>query len=176
MAAFEALGGAPSEILYDRLRTAVTGEDAEGVVVFNKGLVELGRHYGFPPKACRPYRAKTKGKVERPFRTVREDFFLARSFRDLDDLNAQFRQWLDGIANARTHTTTQRVVSEHFADEPAAAAGRPVPGGAAAGPADHPRGHGLGGRQPVFGARPDAQARSRCRRSPARCASTRATR
>lgn len=117
MAAFEAMGGVPSEVLYDRMRTAVTGEDAEGIVVFNKGLVELGRHYGFLPKACRPYRAKTKGKVERPFRYIREDFFLARSFRDLDDLNAQFRQWLDEVANARTHATTQRVVSEHFADE-----------------------------------------------------------
>ena len=164
VAAFEALGGVPSEVLYDRMRTAVVGEDAEGVVVFNKSLVELGRHYGFLPKACRPYRAKTKGKVERPFRYIREDFFLARSFRDLDDLNAQFRQWLDQVANARTHATTRRVVSEHFADErphlqPLPA--RPVPGGAAAGPADHPRGHGLGGRQPVFGAGPDAQARGR---------------
>lgn len=117
VAAFEALGGAPSEILYDRMRTAVTGEDAEGVVIFNKSLIELGRHYGFLPKACRPYRAKTKGKVERPFRYIREDFFLARSFRDLDDLNAQFRQWLDGVANVRTHATTQRVVAEHFAEE-----------------------------------------------------------
>jgi transposase len=117
VAAFEALGGVPSEVLYDRMRTAVTGEDAEGVVVFNKSLVELGRHYGFLPKACRPYRAKTKGKVERPFRYIREDFFLARGFRGLDDLNAQFRQWLDQVANARTHATTRRVVSEHFTDE-----------------------------------------------------------
>jgi transposase len=117
VAAFEAMGGVPSEVLYDRMRTAVAGEDAEGTVLFNKSLVALGRHYGFLPKACRPYRAKTKGKVERPFRYIREDFFLARSFRDLDDLNAQFRQWLDGVANARTHATTQRVVSEHFAAE-----------------------------------------------------------
>ncbi len=107
----------PSEVLYDRMHTAVTGEDAEGVVVFNKSLVEVGRDHGFLPKACRPYRAKTKGKVERPFRYIREDFFLARSFRDLGDLNAQFRQWLDGVANARTHATTQRVVAEHSAEE-----------------------------------------------------------
>jgi hypothetical protein len=99
------------------MRTAVSGEDADGGVVFNKTLLELARHYGFLPKACRPYRAKTKGNVERPFRYVREDFFLARSFRDLDDLNAQFRQWLDGVANVRTHATTQRVVAEHFAEE-----------------------------------------------------------
>ena len=115
-AAFEALGGVPGEILYDRMRTAVNGGDETGVV-YNPVLVACARHYGFQPRACRPYRAKSKGKVERPFRYVREDFFLARSFRDLDDLNGQLRQWLDGVANARTHATTQRVVAEHFAEE-----------------------------------------------------------
>ncbi len=60
---------------------------------------------------------KSKGKVERPFHYVREDFFLARSFRDLDDLNGQLGQWLDEVANARTHATTRRVVCEHFTEE-----------------------------------------------------------
>jgi len=55
--------------------------------------------------------------VERPFRYIREDFFLARSFRNLDDLNDQFRQWLDQVANVRTHATTHRVVNEDFAEE-----------------------------------------------------------
>jgi len=58
-----------------------------------------------------------KGKVERPFRYVREDFFLGRSFRNLDDLNAQFRHWLDTVANPRRHATTGRIVLEHFAEE-----------------------------------------------------------
>ena len=66
---------------------------------------------------ARPYRAKTKGKVERPYRYVRQDFFLARTFRNLDDLNVQFEQWRAGIANRRVHATTQRVVAEHFAEE-----------------------------------------------------------
>jgi transposase len=74
-------------------------------------------HYGYQPKACRPYRAQTKGKVERPYRYVREDFFLAGSFRNLDDLNVQFRTWLDQVANPRMHATTRRVVVEHFAEE-----------------------------------------------------------
>ena len=115
-AAFEALGGVPGEVLYDRMRTAVSGEDETGVI-YNPALVACARHYGFQPRACRPYRAKSKGKVERPFRYVREDFFLARSFRDMDDLNGQLRQWLDEVANKRTHATTRRVVCEHFADE-----------------------------------------------------------
>ena len=117
-AAFEALGGTPVEILYDRMRTVFSREDPEaGHIVYNRTLLEFARHYGYLPKACRAYRAKTKGKVERPFRYVREDFFLARSFRNLDDLNGQFRQWLDHVANARTHATTHRVVAEHFAEE-----------------------------------------------------------
>jgi transposase len=117
VAAFEALGGAPRELLYDRMKTAVLGERDPGGIVYNRALIDLARHYGFHPKACQPYRAKTKGKVERPFRYVREDFFLARSFRDLDDLNAQLRHWLDTVANPRVHATTKRVVNEAFAEE-----------------------------------------------------------
>ncbi len=125
VAAFDAIGGAPREILYDRMKTAVIGEDAEGLVIYNRGLIDLARHFGFHPKVCRPYRAKTKGKVERPFRYIREDFHLARTFHNLDDLNAQFRHWLDTVANPRTHATTGRVVNEAFAEERTAL--RPLP-------------------------------------------------
>ena len=81
LAAFAALDGVPRQILYDRMKTAVSSEDAEGHIVYNRALVDFARHHGFHPKACRPYRAKTKGKVERPYRYIREDFFLARSFQ-----------------------------------------------------------------------------------------------
>jgi transposase len=117
IAALESIGGVPREILYDRMKTAVTGEDLDGLVVYNRALVDLARHYGFQPRACRPYRAKTKGKVERPFRYIREDFFLGGSFRNLDDLNCQLRQWLDNAANPRVHATTRRAVNEAFAEE-----------------------------------------------------------
>ncbi|WP_149649481.1 IS21 family transposase [Azospirillum argentinense] len=122
IAAFDSLGGVPEQILYDRMKTAVLGEIEEPDqptqgIAYNPKLLSLASHYGFLPKACKPYRAKTKGKVERPFRYVREDFFLARSFRNLEDLNVQFTQWLDQLANRRRHATTQRIVAEHFADE-----------------------------------------------------------
>jgi transposase len=115
--AFAALGGVPIEILYDRMKTAVTGEDDAGHIVYNRSLLALAQHYRFQPRACRPYRAKTKGKVERPFSYIRQDFFLGRCFRNLDDLNAQLTGWLDTVANARIHGTTQRVVAEAFAAE-----------------------------------------------------------
>jgi transposase len=127
-AAFEALGGVPAEILYDRMRPVYSHEDpASGHIVYNRTLLDFARHYGFLPKACKPYRAKTKGKVERAYRYIREDFFLGRSFRSHDDLNDQFRQWLDTVANLRVHATTRRVVAEHFADERSSL--RPLPAG-----------------------------------------------
>jgi hypothetical protein len=55
--------------------------------------------------------------VERPYRYIRQDFFLARSFRNLDDLNAQFSAWLAEIANPRRHATTRKIVAEAFAEE-----------------------------------------------------------
>jgi len=118
MEAFEHFGGAPREILYDRMKTAVLGEpEADQPIVYNAKLLGCGAHYGFVPRACQPYRAQTKGKVERPYRYIRADFFLARSFTDLADLNAQLRHWLDTVANARRHGTTERIVAEHFAEE-----------------------------------------------------------
>lgn len=62
IAALEAIDGVPHEILYDRMKTAVIGEDADGLVVYNRSLLDLARHYGFQPKACRPYRPKPKAR------------------------------------------------------------------------------------------------------------------
>ena len=117
LAAFTDLGGVPEEILYDRMKTIVIGEAAAGGIVYNRTLLDFAGHYRFHPKACRPYRAKTKGKVERPFRYIRQDFFVGRTFRNLDDLNAQLVDWLATVANVRVHATTRRVVAEAFAEE-----------------------------------------------------------
>jgi transposase len=47
------LGGVPGEILYDRMKTAVIGEDPDGLVVYKRALLDLARHYGFQPRACK---------------------------------------------------------------------------------------------------------------------------
>jgi len=98
---------ATDEVLHDRMKTAVTGTGPDGGPVFNAALVDLPRHHGAVPRACRPCRPETKGKVERPFSHIRQDFHLGRSFRDLDDLNA-FADWLDTVASVRAHGTTGR--------------------------------------------------------------------
>ncbi|GAB7129643.1 hypothetical protein JCM19000A_41510 [Silvimonas sp. JCM 19000] len=65
--AFEYFGGVPREVLYDNMKTVVTGRDAYGPGLhrFQPAFMDLASHYGFVPRLCRPYRAKTKGKVER---------------------------------------------------------------------------------------------------------------
>ena len=126
-AAFTELGGVPGQLLYDRMKTVVLGEAESGDVVYHPTLLALAAHYGFHPKACRPYRAKTKGKVERPFRYVRQDFFLAGRFDDLEDLNRQFDDWRHQVANQRTHATTGQVV--HVAYEAEQPALQPLPAG-----------------------------------------------
>jgi hypothetical protein len=125
VAAFTAMGGAPQEVLYDRMKTAVFGENTNGVVTYNASLVSLLTHYDCAPHACQPYRAKPKSKVERPFHYIRQGFFLGRTFWYLDDLNAQFDALRVEIANSRVHATTQRVVDEAFAE--ARPALRPLP-------------------------------------------------
>jgi len=115
--AFTVFGGVPEQILYDRMKTAVIGEPQSGHIVYNNRLLALAHHYGFVPKACAAYRAKTKGKIERPYSYIRDDFFLGRRFGDMADLNQQFDQWLTTVANARHHGTTRRVVAEAFAAE-----------------------------------------------------------
>jgi len=129
--AFSALGGVPREILYDQMRTAVLRDIREEAgtrhIVYNASLVALAQHYSFSPRACAAYRAKTKGKVERPFRYIRQDFFLGRRFRDLADMNAQLAEWLAGVANRRRHGTTGRLIDQAFATERGAL--QPLPAG-----------------------------------------------
>jgi len=73
--------------------------------------------YGFTPKACAVRRPQTKGKVERPFSYIYSNFFLGRSFRDLADMNAQGRTWLDTLANRRKHGTTRETPWDRFLRE-----------------------------------------------------------
>jgi hypothetical protein len=64
---------------------------------------------------CRPYRAQTKGKVERPIRYLRDSFLYGRTFLSDADLNAQVLDWLATVANARQHATTHWMPAEQFA-------------------------------------------------------------
>ena len=129
--AFGFLGGVPREILFDQMASVITRDlrDEGSRLVENAEFLRFARHWGFRVRACRPYRAKTKGKVERPIRYLRESFVYARDFVGDDDLNAQAEIWLRHTANVRRHRTTKEKPRDRFDAEERAAlltlAGRP---------------------------------------------------
>jgi transposase len=104
-----AFGGVPDTILFDRMKAVVASAMPDGEAVFTEEMLRFARHYGFQPKACRPYRAKTKGKIERSVSYLRHNFFYGRQFRDLADLNKQLGLWLEQTANSRIHGTTHEI-------------------------------------------------------------------
>jgi hypothetical protein len=135
--AFAAFGGVPRRILYDNMKTVVIERDTygEGQHRFHAGFLDFAKHCGFIIKLCRPYRAKTKGKVERFNGYLRRSFYvplasrLAQSGLQLDVVtaNAEVARWLSDIANERLHGTTQerpaerlRAESEHLQALPSA--------------------------------------------------------
>jgi transposase len=105
--AFEFLGGVPQELLFDQMRSVVLSDERLGGcgLIMNAEFVRFAAHWGFRARACRPYRAKTKGKVERPIRYVRQSFFYGRTFLNDEDLNAQGEHWLQRVCNVRRHRT-----------------------------------------------------------------------
>jgi len=112
-------GGVPAHVLLDNASTMVTERDAygEGEHRFHRDLLALSEEYGFRVRLCRPYRAKTKGKVERFNGYLKSSFLvpLAATLKqsglklDVTAANAHIGPWLQNVANARVHGTTREV-------------------------------------------------------------------
>jgi len=115
--AFAFFGGWPRRILYDNMRQVVIGPDR-----INPRFLDFVRHHGFEAKRCRPYRPRTKGKVERSVSYLRDSFLNGRTFDGLDDLNARGRHWLGHVANVRKHGTTRARPCDRLAEEALTAA------------------------------------------------------
>lgn len=115
-AAFTYFGGVPRELLFDQLKAVIVDDTrpSGGKVLENPEFLRFAAHWDFRIRACRPYRAKTKGKVERPVHYLRHNFVYGREFLGDADLNAQCLAWLDGVANRRVHGTTQELPCERF--------------------------------------------------------------
>jgi len=114
--AFTAFGGVPAELLFDQMKAVIIEDRRErgGKLLENLEFVRFAAHWGFRIRACRPYRARTKGKVERPVGYVRQSFFYGRQFLNDEDLNQQALSWLTHKANRRLHRTTGEVPQVRF--------------------------------------------------------------
>ena len=135
VAALEYFGGVPQHLLLDNPATVVIERDAYGAGQhrFHPQLLQIAEQYGFIPRLCRPYRAKTKGKVERFNRYLKESFVLplattlkqAGISLDVETANAHVGPWLERVANRRLHATTGEIPAEQLVLERADL--RPLP-------------------------------------------------
>lgn len=118
---FEYLGGITEEVLVDNQKSAVLAHPANGKPQFNERFLDLAGHYGFTPRACKPYRARTKGKDERMVGYVKGNFFVRyRSFESWVQLNQLMEQWLREEADQRLQGTVKEIVAERFKGEQSA--------------------------------------------------------
>lgn len=116
--AFAHFEGRTEEILYDNPRTIVLRRDAEGRhIEWNPIFRDFADTYGFFPRLCRPYRARTKGKVESGVKYVKRNALKGRAFRSWEHLNDWLIEWCLTIADRRVHGTTHEIPAERFRHE-----------------------------------------------------------
>ena len=125
--AFAAFGGVPRKILYDNMKTVVIERDVygDGQHRYHAGFLDFAKHSGFRIKLCQPYRAQTKGKVERFNGYLRRSFYVPLASRlsqsglqlDVVTANVEVTRWLREVANERVHGTTQEKPAERMEKE-----------------------------------------------------------
>ncbi len=117
------LGGVSAEVLTDRDTALMAGSRADGSPIYAPEWVDTAALLGTRPRACRPYRAKTKGKVERVIRELKEDFLAWLSgqvFPERPTLawyDQEARRWALEVVARRRHRSTERIVGEAWAEE-----------------------------------------------------------
>jgi transposase len=112
------LGGVTREVLTDRDPAFCVGATGDGRAILAPAWVDFCQLLGVVPKACRPYRAQTKGKVERMIRELKESLLpwlsgqVLPTTPTLADYDALARRWIEQVVLVRRHRTTGRIVGE----------------------------------------------------------------
>jgi transposase len=121
--AFAHFGGVPATIVYDRTKTVIRRHVGRGQATpLHPEAVAFAGHYDFAIWLAAPYRAQTKGRVERQVEIVRSHVLAGRSFASLAELDAAFAAWLP-IRRAQVHRTHGEVIAVR-AERDRAALGR----------------------------------------------------
>lgn len=119
--AFAAFGGVPARLLSDNMTPMVLAHPPGGPVQWHPRYAAFAAFHGFDPKAAPPYRGQTKGKVERPIRYLRDNFWpRVRRIEGLADLNRQVARWVGAVADLRIHGTTHERPADRRAADVAA--------------------------------------------------------
>ncbi len=119
--AFEYFRGCCLRLVLDNMATAVLAHNGpDGKPIWHPRFLDFARHYGFEPFACAVGDPDRKGKKEKSFRLLWDDFLKGSEFDSIDDLNRRLKIWLDEtpeVANQRVHGTTRLVPNQQWLSE-----------------------------------------------------------
>jgi transposase len=115
-AALRHFGGAPDEVLVDNAKALVLRWEGDRAI-FHPEFEAFCRHWGMKPRACRPYRPRTKGKVENGVRYVKANALCETTFETWDALEGHLAAWLREVADRRVHGTTHEKPEDRFERE-----------------------------------------------------------
>jgi transposase len=105
--AFRHFGGLPHELLLDNARALVDEHNVQTrEVKFNDRFHAFCRYWSVLPRACAPYRARTKGKDERGVGYVKRNAIAGHRFDSIEALHAHLQRWMREVADPRVHGTT----------------------------------------------------------------------
>jgi transposase len=123
---FRHFGGVPATVLCDNARALVVDRDrATGIVTFHPAYVQFCRDWDVTPRACAPYRARTKGKTESGVKYVKRNGLAGLEFTSFAALEAHLARWIQ-LADSRIHGTTHERPTDRF-DRDERQALRPLP-------------------------------------------------
>lgn len=113
---FIELGGVTKELLIDNPKALVISHKKGEEIEFNHSALKLFTYLGTEPNACRPLRPRTKGKIEKPFQYIENQFIKGSSFNNVDELNLEIKHFMRSW-NKKIHGTTKRIPDEMFNEE-----------------------------------------------------------
>jgi len=113
---FTEFGGVTQELVIDNPKALVTNNKQGSPPKYNIDALRMATHIGTELNPCNPYRARTKGKIEKPFQYIEEQFIKGSTFTSMDDLNAKGKAFMKAWCKTM-HTTTRRIPEEAFQEE-----------------------------------------------------------
>lgn len=112
--AFRTFGGVTRRILIDRAGALVVGQEREtGTARIHPAFAAFCKDWGVEVSACRPYRARTKGKTESGVGYVKRNAIAGLAFESFAALEAHLARWMVE-ADQRIHGTTHEQPAVRF--------------------------------------------------------------
>ena len=110
------LGGVTKELVIDNPKSLVNHHKRDEEIEYNESAIRLFAYLKTQPNACIPRRARTKGKIENPFKYIEEQFIKGNSFSSMEELNQAGKAFINEFNN-KVHRTTRRKPVEMFEEE-----------------------------------------------------------